>query len=100
MSDEYELMTSVPHGHDAFWILNAPRPIEKAPPKRSHKRTRTKAEQSAYAFLSDEERAAYRIEIAKKSAATRIARKNVSAFNVAIASADDSRKTQSIKGKL
>ena len=117
--DEYEVLTGVPVGHDAFWILSQPRRESKEPAeKAAGKPYMTATQKAKNALRSDEERAADRKakrgtrptrsksaqaahekQLAAKRAA-KLARKNVSSFNVQIPDQAASDRTNSIKGKL
>ena len=56
--DEYEVMTSVPHGHDAFYILSVPRPeIKEFVKKKKQWNNLTKLQKAVSALMTPEERA-------------------------------------------
>jgi hypothetical protein len=116
--DEYEAMTNIPKGHNAFWILSQPKrePKESAE-KAAGKPYMTATQKAKNALRSDEERAADRKakrgtrptrskaaqaaherQVAAKREA-KLARKNVSSFNTQIPDQAASDRTNSIKGR-
>ena len=90
--DEYEQLTGVPFGHNAFTVVKWPdvRPVEKSRRKRPN---RSKKDLTLLALMSDEEKAAHKL-------AQKLARQNVSTFNTQIPDQAASDRTNSIKGKL
>lgn len=114
--DEYEQLTGVPAGYNAFQVAEWP---DTRPAAQKHyDRPYLTAEQKAKnALRSDEERAADRKakrgtrptrskaaqaahekQVAAKRA-QKLARQPMSSFNTAIATPDDSRRTNAIKGR-
>ena len=112
--DEYELLTGVPAGRNAFWILSQPRPQPKPQAPKKAYRQMTKTEKSASALMTPEERRQWREQQAalrgdRQTIAIKKARAKgkqqafsivkAALFNTVIASQADTDRTNSIARK-